>query len=298
MKEGYTFLERMDQIRLTRSQSLIADYISKNEKRILGMTALEVGKEIGVSDASVIRFCRTMGYEGFTDMKEQIGQELKEKNKKIGKHSLHDRFVMQTEKYKTSENTMNQMVKLMGMNLETSVRQNSQESYERVITRIRNAKRKVVIGLRGGKGCAIQFYRLLSFITDHVSAITEENNDLLLKMTELDEEDLVIFLSFPRYYKIDEKLGNLMQQRKVPCILITDSMNSPLAKQAEEVLLVETEHCGFFHSMIGVTGVLEYLLILLCWSDPENFREKLKVRDAVLTEFMLEDQIKHMPENK
>ncbi len=30
------------------------------------------------------------------------------------------------------------------------------------------------------------------------------------------------------------------------CCLITDSMESPVVKYADEVLLVETEHCGFF----------------------------------------------------
>lgn len=71
------------------------------------------------------------------------------------------------------------------------------------------------------------------------------------------------------------------------CCLITDSMESPVVKYADEVLLVETEHCGFFHSMIGVEGVLEYLLILMCWKEPQTFRQKLIERDKVLDEYRL-----------
>ena len=48
---------------------------------------------------------------------------------------------------------------------------------------------------------------------------------------------------------------------------------------------METEHCGFFHSMIGVEGVLEYLLILMCWKEPQTFRQKLIERDKVLDEY-------------
>ena len=98
---------------------------------------------------------------------------------------------------------------------------------------------------------------------------------------------MAIFLSFPRYYTIDEKITTVLAERRVPIILITDSMTNPLTRYAKEVLLVETEHCGFFHSMIGVEGVLEYILILMCWRNPEEFREKLEQRDAVLNDYLI-----------
>lgn len=274
---------------LTRGQTRIADYIVKNQKRVLGMTALEIGREIGVSDASVIRFCRAIGYEGFNDLKAQIDQELKENRERIGKHSLFDRFVIQEAKYGKDEEkeNENEAIQLMTINLETSLRQNSRESYERAADTIRKAKHKMVIGLRGGRGCALQFSRLLSHLTTGVDSITDEGHDQICKLTDLGENDIAVFLNFPRYYKIDEKIGVILAQKRIPCILITDSMASPVAKYAEEVLLVETEHCGFFHSMLGVTGVLEYLLILMCQKESDTFRERLKERDAILDGYLL-----------
>lgn len=274
---------------LTKGQTRIADYIVKNQKRVLGMTALEIGREIGVSDASVIRFCRAVGYEGFNDFKEQLQQEMKENGEKIGKHSLFDRFVMQEEKYGTDEEAEDESIRLMGINLETSLRQNSRESYEKVVTAIRKAEHKMVIGLRGGRGSAVQFARLLSHLTTGVDSITDEGHDQICKLTDLGEKDIAVFLNFPRYYKIDEKIGMILAQKKIPCILITDSMTSPVTKYADEVLLVETEHCGFFHSMLGVTGVLEYLLILMCQKESTVFRERLKERDSVLDGYLLNE---------
>lgn len=71
-----TLMNRIMEYSLTKGQGKIADYILKNQKRVLGMTAKEIGKEIGVSDASVIRFARTIGFDGFSDMKEYIQHEL------------------------------------------------------------------------------------------------------------------------------------------------------------------------------------------------------------------------------
>ena len=282
-----TLMNRIMEYSLTKGQGKIADYILKNQKRGLGMTAKEIGKEIGVSDASVIRFARTIGFDGFSDMKEYIQHELAKDREKIGKHSLYDRFTMQTHKYIKSKDSINEVIQLMGINLDTSLRQNSEERYEDAADRLLKADKKVIIGLRGGKGCAVQFSRLLGHLTDKVSAVTEESHDQLAKLTELDESDAAIFLNFPRYYKIDEKIGEILSERNVYCCLITDSMESPVVKYADEVLLVETEHCGFFHSMIGVEGVLEYLLILMCWKEPQTFRQKLIERDKVLDEYRL-----------
>lgn len=280
-------LQRFSQYELTKSQIRIADYIGKNQKRVLGMTAKELGQEVDVSDATIIRFARTVGFEGYTQLQEFIEKELKEHNEKIGKHSLHDRYVMQFERYNETESTSEEMIRLMSSNLENSIRQNQEELYKKISVMILDARKKVVIGLRGGKGPAVQFARLAGLITNNVRALISEGHDDIRYLLELDENDVVIFLSFPRYYTIDEKITTVLAERRVPIILITDSMTNPLTRYAKEVLLVETEHCGFFHSMIGVEGVLEYILILMCWRNPEEFREKLEQRDAVLNDYLI-----------
>ncbi|MDD3794405.1 MAG: MurR/RpiR family transcriptional regulator [Lachnospiraceae bacterium] len=280
-------MQQIMQSELTKSQMRIADYIVKNQKRMLGMTSKEVGKEIGVSDATVIRFARAIGYEGYADLQEHVRKEIKESSEKIGKHSLFDRYVMQFQKYNEMDNSMGEVLQLMSMNLETSIRQNDSSIYKRVAEKILNADRKTVIGFRGGNGCALQFARLLGHITENVNAIVDEGYDQISKLMELDQDDVIVFLNFPRYYIIDEKIENIIKEKNLHCFLITDSMTSPVAQCAEEILLVETEHCGFFHSMIGVEGVLEYLLILMCWQRPEEFRKKLKIRDHVLEEYLI-----------
>lgn len=271
---------------LTKTQTKIAQYIFKNQKRILGLTAKEAGAEIGVSDASIIRFARAVGFEGYTDMLQALEKELKSQREKIGKHSLFDRYALQMEKYPEEDNSTEESLLLMGLNLETSIRQNSEETYNRCIQRILRARRKVVIGLRGGQGPAILFSRILSHIFDHVILIHTEAYDHLCKLNELNSEDLVIMLSFPRPFRVDRVISSVLSEKKVPLILITDSMQTQLAKQADEVLLAETEHCGFFHSMIGVEALVEYLLIRLCRTLPENFRKKLQERDLILKNFL------------
>ena len=68
--------DRLKGAKLTPQQRRIADYFFKNQERIGNMSSMDVAKEIGVSDASIIRFARAIGYLGFTDLKNDIYNSL------------------------------------------------------------------------------------------------------------------------------------------------------------------------------------------------------------------------------
>ena len=177
---------------LTKGQVRLAGYILNNQKRVLGMTALEVGREVGMSDASVIRFCRAVGYSGFANLKVQLQKELSLHSEKIGKHSLYDRFVMQEEKYSKDELDLSEMLTLMGGNLENSLRQNPAATFHTVADKLLSARKKIIIGLRGGKGCAVRFARLLQFLSSDVACISDEGQDELCSLAELTGQDVVL----------------------------------------------------------------------------------------------------------
>ena len=69
-------LDRIKNSRLTKKQEKIADFFLKNFERIGQLSSVEVADEIGVSDASIIRFSRAIGFDGFADLKNQIYSTL------------------------------------------------------------------------------------------------------------------------------------------------------------------------------------------------------------------------------
>jgi len=57
---------------LSRSNRQIADYLLKPDADISDMTIGEFAQALGVSAATVVRFCRTLGYRGFAEMKVRL----------------------------------------------------------------------------------------------------------------------------------------------------------------------------------------------------------------------------------
>ena len=54
---------------LTRTEKKIADYVQKNAQKVLFMSITELAEECHVADASVHRFCRTIGAKGYQEFK-------------------------------------------------------------------------------------------------------------------------------------------------------------------------------------------------------------------------------------
>lgn len=60
---------------LTGSEKKVAEYVLKNYMRVLDFTVTELAEKAGVSDATVVRFCRSVGYKGYQDMKINLAQD-------------------------------------------------------------------------------------------------------------------------------------------------------------------------------------------------------------------------------
>jgi DNA-binding MurR/RpiR family transcriptional regulator len=72
------FGERLKKKRDTLSPGLlaVAEYIDKHRHAVLAKSALEIGREIRTSDATVIRAIQALGFEGLVDLKDTLESHL------------------------------------------------------------------------------------------------------------------------------------------------------------------------------------------------------------------------------
>jgi len=60
----------------TKTEKKIADYITKNTNQVLFMSITDLSDACGVADASVHRFCRTMGVKGYQEFKMKLSLSM------------------------------------------------------------------------------------------------------------------------------------------------------------------------------------------------------------------------------
>lgn len=278
-------VKRIQKTELTRQQKKIADFCVKNQHRIYMMSSQEIAREIGTSDASVIRFARAIGYQGFSDFKADVYKQMAEElsRPKVGQFNLSQRLDMQTKQYSGTDLSQ-ELMELLLRNADQSLRQNSMEKYRRIVDGLHGARRVFLVGLRGAKGNAIQFGRLLSYLRDDVFTIVNSEDEDVLRLKALTCEDFVLSISYARYNKVDTVLADMISGQEGMHCAISDSISAPLAKVADVVCLVETSHMGFSNSVVGTTVVLEYLLTLLCWSYSGEYQPRLEAWERLRSE--------------
>lgn len=61
---------------LTNSETKVANYVLNNYAQTLDYNVSELADKAGVSDASVVRFCKSLGYRGFQDFKISAAKDI------------------------------------------------------------------------------------------------------------------------------------------------------------------------------------------------------------------------------
>lgn len=66
---------------MTNTEKKIADYILNNYEKVLENNISELSEEIGVSEASIVRFCKNLGYQGYQDFRINAAKYILPKEK-------------------------------------------------------------------------------------------------------------------------------------------------------------------------------------------------------------------------
>ena len=267
--------ERVKTTTLTKSQLKIAEYFIRNTERIGSLTSLDAAREIGVSDASIIRFSRAIGFEGFADLKDNVYRMLVENAQ--GGLSLTERLARNAELFGDDDPAA--FLFLMQQNLESVFRINAPEQLEKCAETLINAENRYVIGMRGCRGAAAKFGRLLSFLLPRVHTLLDGECDRLHDLQDISEKDAALTFVFSRFYRIDLDMARLIRGRGAKLCMITDAAAGPMTPFADILLRVETGNMSFFHSTIAAEMAGEYILKLI--GDRTDSRERIDEIDRI-----------------
>lgn len=268
--------ERIKNTKLTKKQRIIGDYFIKNQERIGNLSALDIANEIGVSDASIIRFSKAIGFEGYADLKNKIYDMLVENSS--NKIPLTERMRINYEKLKDG-NVTEQFIQKIQDNISDVFSHNSLEDFETIANAMVKGKRRYVIGLRGCKGTAIGFGRLLSFMMPNVTAIIDSECTSISLIQDLEEGDVVLMFVFSRFYKIDLEYLKFAKKNGAQIYLVINDVASILSSYADDILIVPTDSMNFCHSTTALNVITEYLLTLI--SRKCEFKERIDTRDQI-----------------
>lgn len=278
---GNIIAERVKNSTLTKSQQKIAEYCIQHQARIASLSSMDLGQEIGVSDASIIRFARAIGFSGYAELKECLYGALVENA--YGSLSLSERLSRNSEKYKDAGIPV-QFQSLIEQNIASVFRDNRPEDFEAIADHIVESHRRYIVGLRGCQGIAVQVGRLLSFMLPEVRTIVDAECASVNSLQDIAPGDVLLMMVFSRFYKMDLQYAKLVKEHGAKICLITNDVTSPLSTYADVLLFLSSSNMSFYHSTVAMDMACEYILNLI--GNRVDYKERMDTRDE-LTGFQL-----------
>lgn len=86
---------------LNETETYVYNYVVKNTKKVLSESIRELANDTHVSTATVMRFCKKMGCEGFTELKYRLKENVEVQKTK--EDDVNDQFDDFIEKVKSSD---------------------------------------------------------------------------------------------------------------------------------------------------------------------------------------------------
>ncbi|APC41666.1 MurR/RpiR family transcriptional regulator [Clostridium estertheticum] len=256
--------------RLSKGQKLIAEYILKHYDKAAFMTADKLGESIGVSESTVVRFASELGFSGYPKLQKSLQQLIRNKLTTVQRIEL-------SNDYMTQENALRSVLKADMENIKTTLENINYETFDEIVNSLFKAKKIYIIGLRDSSSLAefLGFY--LNFILDNVKVVAYGVSDIFEQLLNVDEQDIVIGIGFPRYTMRTIEALDFAKSKNANIIVITDSLLSPLAEKANYTLIAQSNMTSFVDSLVAPFSVMNALIIAV------GLREKEKISSTFST---------------
>ncbi|MEN2822920.1 putative HTH-type transcriptional regulator YbbH [Mannheimia haemolytica] len=210
---------------LTKTEKKIAAAILSQPELLSQCSLSEVAKQLDVGEATFIRFCRTLGFKGYTDFKLELAIELATQNQ--DNRVLLDTDVSESdtskdiaEKLKVSlDNVIEETINLLDFNV-----------LEKVVEELRKAKRIFLFGVGSSGLTAEDAKHKLMRIGLQTDAVTN-NHFMYMQAALVKEGDLVIGISHSGYSEEIVKSLRFSRANKATTVAITHNLRSPSRKR-------------------------------------------------------------------
>ncbi len=265
----------MNAASFSKGQRRIADYIGEHYDQAAFMTASKLGKTVGVSESTVVRFAGELGYAGYPKLQKAMQEMIRDKLTSV------QRIDVTTSRIGSGnvlDAIMNQDIDKIRRTLEET----SHEDFNRAVKSIVNARRIYILGVRSTASLAQFLGYYFGLIFDNVRVITDTSKTHTYEqLFRISEKDVIIGISFPRYSTMAVDAMSLARDHGANVIAITDSMISPLVEIADEVLIARSDMASVVDSLVAPLSLINAFIVATVLEKKDEvsdtFRELEKV---------------------
>ena len=239
----------------SKGQKRIGHYILENYDKAAFMTASKLGKLVGVSESTVVRFAAELGYDGYPNMQRALQEMIRSRLTSTQRiQAAGDLF--------SGQNVLSAVVQSDIEKLRLMASRADRNEFEQVVDKLMSARHIYILGVRSSSFVAGYLHFYLHLLFENVTLVqTNTAGEIFEQLFRIGPGDVLIAISFPRYSQITVNTVKFAQDRGAGIIAVTDNELSPVCQMADAALLAPCEMLSFVDSMVAPLSLINALLI-------------------------------------
>jgi DNA-binding MurR/RpiR family transcriptional regulator len=260
---------------LSPKQRQLARFFLDNEDVVAFASANDIADRAGASAATVVRFCRTLGYEGYTDLQAAIRTRFPQYRTMVQK--MADRL----SNGDLSENLSDRVAQANTQNIQETLDQISAEALEAAAAAIIQARHIRIFGSGLSAAAAVLAEHTLFSLGFSARAGLAGQTNQALEISQLTAQDVVIVISIWRYLRDTIEATQAARTIGATCIALTDSPVAPAAGLADHVFVAATEGAAHSRTLSGIFSIIELLGATIAAGRPQESMAALQHIDRL-----------------
>ena len=241
----------------SKGQKRIARYITEAYDKAAFMTANKLGRTVGVSESTVVRFAVDLGFDGYPSMQKAMQEMVLNRLTSVQRIEVaNDRLGNQDVVSMVLHSDMEKL-RQTGETLD-------REEFSAAVNAVLKAKRVYILGVRSVAPLANFLGYYLNYMFNNVHVISGVSaGEMFEKIVGVNSEDVVIAFSFPRYSASTTKGAQYCRSAGATVIGVTDSKLSPLGSTSDHVLIAKSDMVSLVDSLVAPLSVVNALIVAI-----------------------------------
>ncbi len=258
------------------SNRAIADHLLRNPVHGSSLSIEDLATASGVSTATLSRFARALGYSGYPELRTALADTLQSILRPVEKLRGALSRSDGDDPLRTSLQDSLANVRATAEGLDPT-------AIARVVRRLSDASAVYVLGFGlSAHLAALLTLGLQPFCRQLVNVVEFGGTEIAAgRLMNLEAGDVLIAISFPRYATDAVHLTRYALDRGAGIVAITDSVASPLAPMAHDLLIAQSTHPVLSSSNVSAVLVIEALVAAFMVSNSENVEKATRLTEAI-----------------
>ena len=239
----------------SKGHKLIANYILAHYDKAAFMTAQKLGKTVGVSESTVVRFATMLGCDGYPGLQRSLQDLMRSRLTAVQRIEV-------TSGQMNGDDVLDRVLNLDIDRIRRTLEVTSNTDFNRAVDQIISCNTIYIMGARSSAALAEFLGYYLSLVFPRVKIVPSiTTSELFERIMHIDERDVMIGISFPRYSRQTVKALDFAKHNGAKVIAVTDSASSPIAKYADSLLLARSDMASFVDSLVAPLSLINALIV-------------------------------------